>query len=211
MAGNTWHEVLVLKQHTMTLVAENLSCERNGRLVFSNLSFTIGSGQCAELRGSNGSGKSSLLRVVAGLVPALHGQVLFNAEAELRTALHFIAHQNAIKSALTVSENMQFWCKALGGTSIAAALDAFGLRDLKHQPALLLSAGQQRRLTLSRLFLQQRPIWLLDEPMTALDHPTQALLREHISTHLKTNGIVLAATHGDLGFTPDQVIKLGET
>lgn len=195
----------------MTLVAENLSCERNGRLVFSNLSFTIASGQCAELRGSNGSGKSSLLRVVAGLVPSSQGQVLFNAEHDFRTALHFIAHQNAIKTALTVSENLQFWCNLLGGTSITAALDAFHLQRLQHQPAVLLSAGQQRRLTLSRLFLQQRSIWLLDEPMTALDQSTQTLLRQHISTHLKTNGIVIAATHGDLGFTPDQIITLGET
>lgn len=194
----------------MTLSAQNLACERNGRLVFSDLSFTVAAGECAELRGANGSGKSSLLRALSGLVPLSKGTVSFNGEADFKTHLHFIAHQDAIKSAMTVAENLQFWCDVLGGSSIAKALEAFRLDALRHEPAQLLSAGQRRRLTLSRLFLSSRPLWVLDEPMTALDQPTQKLLREHIATHLKNAGIVIAATHGDLGFTPHHVITLGD-
>lgn len=194
----------------MSLVANDLACERNGRLVFSNLSFTVKAGECAELRGLNGSGKSSLLRVLAGLVPLSSGHVTFNSSAEFKTALHFIAHQDAIKNAMTVCENMQFWCDVMGGNSITTALDAFRLDPLKHEPAQLLSAGQRRRLTLSRLFLSQRSVWLLDEPMTALDQATQILLRGHIIDHLKHGGIVIAATHGDLGLKPHHVITLGD-
>jgi heme exporter protein A len=194
----------------MTLSAQNLACERNGRLVFSNLNFTVAAGECAELRGTNGSGKSSLLRVLAGLVPVSSGITTFNGDVDFRTALHFIAHQDAIKNAMTVAENMTFWCDVLGGGSITTALEAFRLDALKLEPAQLLSAGQRRRLTLSRLFLCTRKIWLLDEPMTALDQSTQTVLRGHITEHLKNNGIVIAATHGDLGFTPHHVITLGD-
>lgn len=193
----------------MSLVVENLSCERNGRLVFSKLNFTIDPGECAELRGTNGSGKSSLLRLLAGLVQPSSGSYSYSKGNDVRTALHFIAHQDAVKSTMTVAENMQFWCDVMGGSSIATGLDAFRLGALKHEPAQLLSAGQRRRLTLSRLFLSPRPIWLLDEPMTALDQSTQELLRGHMASHLKRDGIIIAATHGDLGFSPDHVITLG--
>jgi heme exporter protein A len=193
----------------MSLIADNISCERNGRLVFSNISFVVRTGECAELRGTNGSGKSSLLRLLAGLLSSSAGKVTFDADEGFKTALHFIAHQDAIKNAMTVGENMQFWCDVLGGSSIAKALAAFELGPLQHEPAQFLSAGQRRRLTLSRLFLSPRPMWLLDEPMTALDQSTHALLRAHIRAHLKDNGIVIAATHGDLGILPHHTITLG--
>lgn len=193
----------------MTLHATNLSCERNGRIVFSNLSFSIAQGQCVELRGANGAGKSSLLRLIAGLVPAAAGSLTFDNQPDIPQALHFIAHQDAMKSSMTVEENLRFWCDVLGGANIAEALAAFNLEALKADFVQLLSAGQRRRLTLSRLFLGKRPLWLLDEPMTALDISTQDMLRGHIRTHLKAGGMVLAATHGDLGVTPDQTITLG--
>jgi heme exporter protein A len=194
----------------VTLDATNLACERNGRIVFSNLSFSIAQGQCAELRGANGAGKSSLLRLIAGLVPVVAGTLAFNNEKEIAQHLHFIAHQDAMKSAMTVEENLRFWCAVAGGIDITKALAAFNLEALKNDPVQLLSAGQRRRLTLSRLFLSNRPLWLLDEPMTALDVSTQEMLREHIRTHLKAGGMVLAATHGDLGVTQDQTIMLGD-
>jgi heme exporter protein A len=193
----------------VTLDASNLTCERNGRIVFSNLSFRIAQGQCAELRGANGAGKSSLLRLIAGLVPAAGGTLKFNGPSEIANQLHFIAHQDAMKSSMTVEENLKFWCAVLGGEDISPALAAFNLEALKTDPVQLLSAGQRRRLTLSRLFLSNRPLWLLDEPMTALDVTTQEMLREHIRTHIKDGGMVLAATHGDLGVKPDQIITLG--
>jgi heme exporter protein A len=194
----------------VTLTATTLACERNGRIVFSNLSFTIAPGECAELRGANGAGKSSLLRLIAGLVPASAGTLTFNTETDISQHLHFIAHQDAMKSALTVAENLQFWCAMLGGNRISEALAAFDLEALKDDPVQLLSAGQRRRLSLARLFLKHRLLWLLDEPMTALDATTQDLLRGHIRKHLDRGGMVLAATHGDLGVTPDQVISLGD-
>jgi heme exporter protein A len=193
----------------VTFHATNLACERNGRIVFSNLSFRIAQGQCAELRGANGAGKSSLLRLIAGLVPAAGGTLRFENQTDIPQALHFIAHQDAMKSSMTVQENLKFWCAVLGGEEISSALAAFKLEALKNDPVQLLSAGQRRRLTLSRLFLSNRPLWLLDEPMTALDVKTQEMLREHIRTHLKDGGMVLAATHGDLGVKPDQTITLG--
>jgi heme exporter protein A len=193
----------------MSLHAESLACERNGRVVFSNLSFDVKPGECAELRGPNGAGKSSLLRVVAGLVPVTQGQLRFEQANEFKTSLHYIAHHDAIKSSLTVAENLQFWCDVLGGSSIEPALEAFSLTALKHEPAQLLSAGQRRRLSLSRLCLKARSLWLLDEPMTALDQATQNLLRHHMAQHLRDNGTLLVATHGDLGFTPHHLITLG--
>ncbi len=194
----------------MTLHATNLACERNGRIVFSNLSFTIATGQCVELRGANGAGKSSLLRLIAGLVPAAAGTLNFDSQAEIAQHAHFIAHQDAMKASMTVDENLRFWCDVLGGDDIAEALAAFDLAGLKNDPVQLLSAGQRRRLTLSRLFLANRSLWLLDEPMTALDVITQDMLRQHIREHLKNGGLVMAATHGDLGVTPDQTIMLGD-
>jgi heme exporter protein A len=194
----------------VTFVAANLACERNGRLVFSNLSFGLAPGQCAELRGANGAGKSSLLRVIAGLVPATQGTLSFDGQANIASHLHFIAHQDAMKTALTVRENLLFWCSVLGGQDIASALQAFNLEALKADAVQLLSAGQRRRLTLSRLLLAKRRLWLLDEPMTALDVATQKTLRDLIRSHLKAGGMVLAATHGDLGIKPDQTISLGD-
>lgn len=193
----------------MTLIATSLACERNGRIVFSNLSFTLMAGQCAELRGANGAGKSSLLRLLAGLVPATAGTLTFDHHHDIAQQAHFIAHQDAMKTAMTVEENLRFWCDVLGGENISAGLAAFKLEALQDDPVQLLSAGQRRRLTLSRLFLKRRPLWLLDEPMTALDIATQDILRDHIRTHLASGGTVLAATHGDLGVTPDHTITLG--
>ena len=194
----------------MTLHATTLACERNDRIVFSNLSFTIAPGHCAELRGANGAGKSSLLRLIAGLIPAAAGTLTFQNQPDIAQHTHFIAHQDAMKASMTVEENLHFWCAVLGGEQITTALSAFSLEALKADPVQLLSAGQRRRLTLSRLFLGKRPLWLLDEPMTALDVATQEILRTHIRTHLKDGGMVLAATHGDLGVIPDQTIMLGD-
>ncbi len=192
----------------MTLTATSLGCERNGRIIFSDLCFALAAGQYAELRGVNGAGKSSLLRVIAGLVPIAAGSLTLANHSDIPQQLHFIAHQDAMKASMTVAENLHFWCAVLGGHDIAPALAAFNLEALKHDPVQLLSAGQRRRLTLSRLFLCTRMIWLLDEPMTALDVKTQDMMRGHIRSHLKAGGSVLAATHGDVGVTPDMTVSL---
>jgi heme exporter protein A len=193
----------------MSLVAENLACERNGRVLFADLSFALAAGQLLELRGANGAGKSSLLRLLAGLVPSSAGQVHFQAGHDFYQQCHFIAHQDATKLALSVENNLQFWCSVMGGHSIAEAMDVFNLQDLAQEPAHLLSAGQRRRLALARLLVAKRPLWLLDEPMTALDATSQKTLRHVISAHLGDGGLVVAATHGDLGLSPHVLVNVG--
>jgi heme exporter protein A len=193
----------------MTLLANALACERNGRVVFSDLSFDVGDGHCAELRGPNGSGKSSLLRLIAGLLPASHGTLSLSGHEAIPQACHFIAHQEAMKSALTVSENLEFWSAMLGGQDIAAALAAYALEPLRDEQAAILSAGQRRRLALSRLFLAKRPLWLLDEPTTALDRDTVGLLKKHMQDHLADGGIIVTAAHDDLLKLAATTITLG--
>ena len=193
----------------MTLLANALACERNGRVVFSDLSFEVEDGHCAELRGPNGSGKSSLLRLIAGLLPASHGALSLSGHEAIPQACHFIAHQEAIKSALTVSENLKFWSAMLGGENITAALAAFALEPLRNEQAAILSAGQRRRLALSRLFLARRPLWLLDEPTTALDRDTVGLLKKHMQDHLSAGGIIITAAHDDLLKLAGTTIMLG--
>ena len=183
----------------MTLKASALACDRNGRVVFSGLSFEVPEGHCAQLRGPNGSGKSSLLRLIAGLLLPSHGEVSFAGHqgAAIAQQVHFIAHQDAMKSALTVSENLEFWSAMLDGGSIASALSAFALEPLRHEQAAILSAGQRRRLALSRLFLARRPLWLLDEPATALDSDTVKVLDGHLADHLAAGGTIVLASHDD--------------
>jgi heme exporter protein A len=193
----------------MTLSANALVCERNGRVVFSNLSFEVKPGQCAELRGANGAGKSSLLRLIAGLVPVAAGDLTLDGNAELSTRCHYAGHQDGLKSALTVAENLRFWANCFGGENIESALSAFSLAGLRDEHVQILSAGQKRRLSLARLMLVHRPLWLLDEPMTALDAKSQSQLRDAMQDHLKSNGMIVVATHGDLGFPADHLISLG--
>lgn len=195
------------------LSARSLACERNGRLLFSNLDFTVKPGDYVELRGPNGAGKSSLLRLLAGLLPQSSGDIALDgkstADEPLSTHLHFIAHDSAMKAAMTVRENLQFWCDVLDGTDINTALSAFSLEPLRDDPVQLLSAGQRRRLALSRLFVARRPLWLLDEPATALDQNSIATLHAHMKKHTDDGGMILAAVHGETGMTPTQTIDLG--
>jgi heme exporter protein A len=195
----------------MTLKAHALACERNGRVVFSGLSFEITGGHCAELRGPNGSGKSSLLRLIAGLLAASQGTLLLDGHdaAAIAQQCHFITHQDAMKSALTVAENLEFWSAMLAGGDISTALRAFALEPLRHEQAAILSAGQRRRLALSRLFLAKRPLWLLDEPTTALDRDSVAILETRARDHLSSGGMLITAVHDDLLDLPGTVISLG--
>ncbi|MFO1032635.1 MAG: heme ABC exporter ATP-binding protein CcmA [Hyphomicrobiales bacterium] len=193
-----------------TLKADALACERNGRVVFSGLSFSIAAGELAELRGPNGVGKSTLLRLIAGLLPALAGDVALTpaAEGALPLHCHYSGHLDASKPALSVRENLEFWAAMLGGTDIAEALAAFNLASLADDPVQLLSAGQRRRLALARLLLAKRPVWLLDEPATALDQASLTKLAELMQAHLAEGGIILAATHGDLPLKPARLIRM---
>lgn len=186
----------------MELIANELMCVRGGRTIFDGLSFTLPAGSMTELRGPNGAGKTSLLRVIAGLIEAEAGTLtLAGGDDELTVGqqCHLVAHQDAVKPHLTVTENLAFWRDFLGGGDVDGALDTFALLPLASFQAALLSAGQKRRLALSRLALAPRPVWLLDEPTVGLDAASRERLNGLVGQHVAQGGIVLAATHVDLG------------
>lgn len=200
------------------LAVQNLSCRRSGAVVFRDVGFTVESGGFVLLTGANGSGKSSLLRVLAGLIEPASGQVLWqgntiaNDQAAHRQNLHYIGHLDAIKPGVTAREMLDYWRALRGAHNVTQTdvLNAFGLTALIDHPIRRLSAGQKRRLSLTRLILAPAPLWLLDEPTTALDREGQNLLRVQIARHRATGGIVIAATHDQLD-VPDaqQVVMAG--
>ena len=164
-----------------------------------------------QLTGPNGAGKSSLLRLIAGLNEAAAGTlVLAGGDSDLAIGqqAHYIAHQEAVKTALTVEENLAFWRDFLGGGSLEAALEAFALSRFASFQAGLLSAGQKRRLALARLALITRRLWLLDEPTVGLDTASLARLVAVMSAHLDRGGMIIAATHVPLGRDPDLRLDL---
>jgi heme exporter protein A len=195
----------------MKLTADNLTCERGGRIVFAGIGFSLGEGQLMQLTGPNGAGKSSLLRLIAGLNEATAGTlVLADGDSDLTIGqqAHYIAHQEAVKTALTVEENLAFWRDFLGGGSLETALEAFALSRFASFQAGLLSAGQKRRLALARLALITRRLWLLDEPTVGLDTASLARLVAVMSAHLDRGGMIIAATHVPLGRDPDLRLDL---
>jgi heme exporter protein A len=199
----------------MRLSASDLACIRSGREVFRGVAFSVPAGGALLVVGRNGAGKSSLLRMIAGLVRVAAGRLeLEGGDLELPVAeqAHYLGHQDAVKGALTVAENLRFWARYLGGAPAAdelseTALDAVGLAPLADLPAAYLSAGQKRRLSLARLIAVERPIWLLDEPTSALDAASQDRLAALMRRHLDTGGLILAATHGAIGVEGD-VLRL---
>lgn len=196
----------------MELTGDNLTCERGGRTVFTGVRFSLGDGQLMQLTGRNGSGKSSLLRLIAGLNETASGTLKLEGgheELTIGQQAHYIAHQEAVKTALTVHENLDFWRGFLGGGDVEEALAAFDLLRFSSFQAGLLSAGQKRRLALARLALVPRVLWLLDEPTVGLDAASLARLVTVMSAHLEKGGMIIAATHVPLGRDPDLRLELG--
>ncbi len=200
----------------MQLKGDNLTCSRGGREVFTGLNFSLSGGEALLVTGRNGAGKSSLLRMVAGLVHAAAGRLTLEGgepEASIAEQSHFVGHQDAVKPSLTVGENLQFWARYLGATErpsdIDSALAAVDLAPLARLPGAYLSAGQQRRLSIARLIVVKRSIWLLDEPTSALDAPSQHRLADLMRSHLAGGGMIVAAAHGPIGLERARELKLG--
>jgi heme exporter protein A len=197
----------------MSLKADGLACTRGGREVFRDLSFALAAGEGMVVTGRNGAGKSSLLRMIAGLIRISAGRLEFDGGAPdmpLAEHCHYLGHQDAMKPSLSVGENLRFWTAFLGGDrAVGPALDAVDLRPLADLPAAYLSAGQRRRLSIARLVAAPRPIWLLDEPTSALDTPSQKKLAELMRSHLSGGGMIVAAAHGPIGLERARELKLG--
>jgi heme exporter protein A len=188
----------------MRLLGSGVRCVRGGREVFAELDFEASSGEALAVTGRNGSGKTSLLRLIAGLLAMSGGSIgLEGGEDELTLPeqAHYLGHRDALKPALSVEENLAFWRDFLGGeaSDAHAALAAVGLDHAMHLPAAYLSAGQRRRLSIARLLVVRRQVWLLDEPTNALDVAGQGMFTALMETHLTRGGLIIAATHAPLG------------
>jgi heme exporter protein A len=188
----------------MRLSGRGVTCVRGGREVFAGLDFEVAEGQALAVTGHNGAGKTSLLRLIAGLLMPTEGTIaLEGGEVELTLAeqAHYLGHRDALKPALSVAENLSFWRNFLGGemSDAAESLEAVGIDHAAHLPAAYLSAGQRRRLSLARLLAVRRPLWLLDEPTAALDAAGRDFFAGLMRDHLARGGLIVAATHGPLG------------
>jgi heme exporter protein A len=181
----------------MRLSGRNVRCVRGGREVFAGLDFDAATGEALAVIGPNGAGKTSLLRLIAGLLAPAEGAIMLeggDAEMTVAEQVHYLGHRDAMKPALTVTENLTFWADFLGGTPA--------------DPAACISAGQRRRLSIARLLTVRRPIWLLDEPTSALDLASQRTFAGLMTDHLSSGGIIIAATHNPLGI-PARELRIG--
>ena len=206
---------------TAELALNGVSCVRGGRALFGRLNLRVPAGQLLRVQGANGAGKTSLLRMLCGLLPPPEGQVLWRGQPvgelreELGRELIYLGHAAALKDDLSPLENLETAC-ALGGTAAKredslAALQAAGLRGFEHGPARRLSQGQRRRAALSRLALGvHRPLWILDEPFNALDTVATAWLEGLMAAHLARSGTVVLTSHQGtpLPGVPTQVLAL---
>jgi heme exporter protein A len=197
---------------------EALACRRGERLVFAGVDFALASGDALILTGRNGSGKTSLLRLAAGLTRPAAGRLAWHDgpvsddPQRHRGRLHFVGHLDAVKPALTVAENLRVWAslRGAGEAAIRVALDSFGLGMLADAPARYLSAGQRRRLALSRLLAGEAPLWLLDEPTVALDRESVAAIHQAIARHRDGGGMAIIATNVELGIGGARRLALGD-
>lgn len=195
----------------MRLTATDLAAVRGGRTVFAGLSFSVADGEILAVTGANGTGKSTLLRLIAGLLAPSAGAVGLDPKGEggIASDLHYLGHLDALKSGLTVRQNLDFWRRLWRGSGVEAALEAVGLGHLADLPVGVLSAGQRRRAAIARLLLARRPLWLLDEPATALDAAAESTFGRLISGHAASGGIAIVATHRDLPVKPSDTLALG--
>jgi len=187
----------------MVLGVSDMGVARGGVPVLGGVNLALAPGEALILRGPNGIGKTTLLRAIAGLQPALAGHVEAAPES-----LVYAGHADGIKAPLTVAENLSFWARVFGTAGISEAIDAFALAPLATRPAGALSAGQKRRLGLARLLVTGRAVWLLDEPTVSLDMDAVAMFAAAVRAHLTAGGAALIATHIDLHLSEARLLDL---
>lgn len=205
-------------QSSIALEAKGLTCVRGERELFSNLDFSISSGQCLHIRGDNGVGKTSLLRILTGLSKPETGEVFWGNQS---IALHslayhqellFLGHRDALKEDLSAIENLKMYAAldniALSLDKALSALWRFGLRGREYLPVHCLSAGQKRRLLMARMVTRDAKLWILDEPFNALDFKAVKELQDLIAEHLVNGGLVVLTSHQAISVPHVQVLEL---
>jgi heme exporter protein A len=189
------------------LTVINLYCERDERVLFQNLDFSVGEGEIWQIQGSNGSGKTTLLRLLCGLNDDFSGEIFWQGEDQRKVRqvfnqdVFYLGHAPAINKTLTPRENLSWYCasRGLDNTSqIKQVLNSFNLYGYEDMPCYLMSAGQQRRVSLSRMLLSQAKLWILDEPFTALDKKGVQELEAMLADHARAGGSVILTTHHSL-------------
>ncbi|ATC98221.1 MAG: cytochrome c biogenesis heme-transporting ATPase CcmA [Pseudoalteromonas spongiae] len=189
------------------LKVDSICCIRQDRCLFEDLSFELHQGQIVQLEGQNGAGKTSLLRILAGFVRAESGKVLWQGQDIAKDNLQFasdtlyIGHKTGVNGQLTAVENLAFWLETHGletQQDLHDVLAQLGLVGLEDVPVRLLSAGQQRRVALARLWLNKATLWMLDEPFTAVDKKGVVLLQQQFKKHLAQGGAIILTSHQDL-------------
>ncbi|MDR6432605.1 heme ABC exporter ATP-binding protein CcmA [Brucella pseudogrignonensis] len=199
----------------MRLGAENLAGERGGETIFADLSFELSSGEALIVTGPNGSGKSTLLRIICGLLAPEQGKITLVEDATtlpVRAACHYLGHQNAMKPALSVRENLLFWQEFNGAAAlqIDEALEAVDLPGVEHLPFGYLSTGQKRRVSIAKLLISHRPLWIVDEPTAGLDKASESRFAELMRDHMREGGMVIAATHIPLGLEGVKTLDMAQ-
>jgi heme exporter protein A len=188
---------------TKKLEARELSCIRDERVLFSNLNFTLNSGQVLLIEGRNGAGKTSLLRILTGFRKPDSGDLFWNDEAiddtqEFYQDTAYIGHNNGLKDTLTAEENLRYaQALAISTLTIDEAMKQVGLNGYQETVVRFMSAGQKRRLALARLLCTHKPLWILDEPFTSLDRASIKLFEQFIETHVNQGGLVIMTSHHD--------------